>query len=237
LASPWPSHTTQRRPAERPWMGMALLLAVPFLSLILIRMLWSGSTLWFLMAGIALLGASAVVFLSRRNEPAYGYQTLAPEPNRLPLVLLGLGVLFIALLILPNFSSGSAPAPRLKTTGSTAQLTHASQPVAQPTAAQQQAQHSQVTLQQPTQTTRAQTPTQSQPSAQSEPPSTASNPPAGSQVYTVQEGDTLWDIAQQFNTTVDDIVSANKLDNASNLQLGQELVIPASSDTGAAAAR
>ena len=236
MASPWISHTSQRRPAERPWMGMALLLAVPFLSLILIRMLWSGSTLWFLMAGIALLGASAVVFLSRRNEPAYGYQTLAPEPNRLPLVLLGLGVLFIALLILPNFSSGSAPpAARLKTTGSAAQLTHASQPVAQPTTAQQ-AQHSQVTLQ-PTQTTSAQTPTQSQPAAQNGSPSTASNPPAGSQVYKVQEGDTLWDIAQQFNTTVDDIVAANKLDNASNLQLGQELVIPAPSDTGAAPAQ
>jgi LysM repeat protein len=220
VASPWTSHTTQRRPAERPWMGMALLLAVPFLSLILIRMLWSGSSLWFLMAGIVLLGASAVVFLSRRNEPSYGYQTLAPEPNRLPLVLLGLGVLFIALLILPNFSSGSAaPAARLKTTGGTAQLTHSSQPVGQPTAAQQ---HSQVTVQPPTQT--------ATPSRQA---STASNPPAGSQVYKVQEADTLWDIAQQFNTTVDDIVAVNKLANGSDLQLGQELVIPAPSDTGA----
>ncbi len=231
MASPWLSHTTQRRPAERPWMGMALLLAVPFLSLILIRMLWSGSSLWFLMAGITLLGASAVVFLSRRNEPAYGYQTLAPEPNRLPLVLLGLGALFLALLILPNFSSGSAsPATGLQPTGSTARLTHASQPIAQPTAAQQ-TQHSQTAIQQPTPTTRAQTPTQS------EHHSTASNPPAGSQVYKVQEGDTLWDIAQQFNTTVDDIVAANKLGNASDLQLGQELVIPAPSDTSATPAQ
>jgi LysM repeat protein len=231
MASPWLSHTTQRRPAERPWMGMALLLAVPFLSLILIRMLWSGSSLWFLMAGIALLGAAAVVLLSRRHEPAYGYQTLAPEPNRLPLVLLGLGALFLALLILPNFSSGSAsPATGLQTTGSTARLTHASQPVALPTAAQQ-TQHIQATLQQPTPTTRAQT------SSQSDQPSTASNPPAGSQIYKVQADDTLWDIAQKFNTTVDDIVAANKLDNASDLQLGQELVIPAPSDTGATAAQ
>ncbi len=232
MASPWISHTTQRRPAERPWMGMALLLAVPFLSLILIRMLWSGSTLWFLMAGIALLGASAFVFLSRRSEPAYGYQTLAPEPNRLPLVLLGLGALFLALLILPNFSSGSAsPAARLQTTGSTSQLAHVNQPVAQPTAAQQQAQRSQVTLQQPAQTTPVPT------AAQSEQSSTASNPPAGSQVYKVQEADTLWDIAQQFNTTVDDIVAANNLDNGSDLQLGQELVIPAPSNTGATPAQ
>jgi LPXTG-motif cell wall-anchored protein len=208
-------------------MGMALLLAVPFLSLILIRMLWSGSSLWFLMAGIALLGASAFVFLSRRNEPAYGYQTLAAEPNRLPLVLLGLGALFLALLILPNFSSGSAsPAAGLQPTGSTARLTRASQPVALPTVAQQT--H---TIQQPTPTTRAQT------SSQSAQPSTASNPPAGSQVYQVQEDDTLWDIAQEFNTTVDDIVAANKLDNASDLQLGQELVIPAPSDSGAAPAQ
>jgi len=137
----------------------------------------------------------------------------------------------IYLMISMGSSGSTSPAAELQTTGSTSRLTRASQPVAQPTAAQQQAQHSQATLQQPAQTTRAQTP------AQSEQPSTASSPPAGSQLYTVEDGDTLWDIAAAFDTTVDDILAANNLDNASNLQLGQELVIPAPSDTGAAPAQ
>jgi hypothetical protein len=47
-------------------MGMALLVAVPLLSLILIRLLWSGSSLWFLTVGILLLGSAAVVYLLRR---------------------------------------------------------------------------------------------------------------------------------------------------------------------------
>ncbi len=215
-------------------MGLALLLAVPFLSLILIRMLWSESTLWFLMVGIALLGASAIVYLTRRNEPSYGYQTLTPEPSRLPLVLLGLGGLLLALLVLPNFSGGSElPAAQLQPTGSASQLAHANQPTVQPTAAQQQAQRTQAALRQPTQTTPAQTSSRSQqsstPQAQQ---SSESNPPAGSQTYQVQAGDTLWDIAQKFNTTVDAIVAANNLNNADDLQLGQTLIIPPPSSTG-----
>lgn len=234
LASPWTSHPTHRPVAERPWMGLALLLAVPFLSLILIRMLWSESTLWFLMVGIALLGASAITFLARRNEPSYGYRTLTPEPSRLPLVLLGLGSLLLALLVLPNFSGGSdLPATQFQPTGGASQLAHANQPTVPPTAAQQQAQRTQAALRQPTQTTPAPTPTQSQqsstPQAQQ---SSESNPPAGSQSYQVQAGDTLWDIAQKFNTTVDAIVAANNLNNADDLQLGQTLIIPPPSSTG-----
>ncbi len=61
MASPW-IPAPQRPPAERPWMGMALLVAVPLLSLVLIRMLWSGSSLWFLLLGILLpMNAVAVV--------------------------------------------------------------------------------------------------------------------------------------------------------------------------------
>lgn len=213
-------------------MGLALLLAIPLLALVLIRMLWSGSTLWFLLAGIVFLGASAAAFLARRNEPSFGYPTLAPEPNRLPLVLLGLGALFLAFLILPNVSGSSTPSSvtRLQPGAIVSLPTQANQPVAQPTVAQPM-QRSQPTAEQPTQMARAEATPLGQPSTSTR-ESTERNPPAGSQVYLVQNGDTLWDIAQQFDVSVDDIVAANNLDNADSLQLGQELIIPpASSDT------
>ena len=213
-------------------MGMALLLAVPFLALILIRMLWSGSTLWFLMAGIIFLGAAAIVFLARRNEPSYGYQTLAPEPNRLPLVLLGLGVLFLALLVLPNVSGdSSSPAAQLQGAGNAAQIT-STLPTAQPTIARQPTQRSLAAVQ----PTRVATQAEREPTPVSNEEPSNSNPPEGSQVYVVEDGDTLWDIALAFDTTVDDILAANNLENADDLQLGDELVIPPPSDTSTTAA-
>ncbi len=50
-------------------------------------------------------------------------------------------------------------------------------------------------------------------------------------IYTVKGGDTLWNIAQQFNTTVSDIVSLNNLTN-SLLSIGQTLKIPNSINAG-----
>lgn len=213
-------------------MGMALLLAVPFLALILIRILWSGSTLWFLMAGIIFLGSSAIVFLARRNEPSYGYQTLAPEPNRLPLVLLGLGALFLALLILPNVSGDSGSSASRLSTGNTSQEPSGNL-LAQPTA--RQTPQGQVTV--PTATARAQPTAEEEPSTidTSSQDETDGSAPEGSQVYVVQDGDTLWDIATTFSTTVDDILAANDLENADDLQLGDELVIPPPSETGSTA--
>lgn len=72
MTSPWPAQQQQTPAAERPWVGMAMLAAIPLLSLLLIRMLWSGSSLWFLTVGIILMGAGAVAFLARRqNDQQY----------------------------------------------------------------------------------------------------------------------------------------------------------------------
>ncbi len=185
---------------------MAFLAAVPLLSLILIRMLWSGSSLWFLSVGIILLGAAAVIFLARRPQDLeYARQLPIYEAQRAPLILMGIGVLFLAMLLVPNFSGGGSDG----------------QPVAQQQAANELT--SDV----------ADVGVGSQPVAQDPPPPAEIEPaaePAGLQddgTYVVQSGDTLWTIAQSFSTTVDAIVEANELDNPSELQVGDELAIPA----------
>jgi len=43
--------------------------------------------------------------------------------------------------------------------------------------------------------------------------------------YTVQAGDTLYDIAQRYNTTVQAIMQANHL-TSTNIYIGQQLHIP-----------
>ncbi len=47
-------------------------------------------------------------------------------------------------------------------------------------------------------------------------------------VYTVQKGDSLWKIANTYDTTVDEIKSANNL-TSNTLQIGQTLIIPTTS--------
>jgi hypothetical protein len=49
--------------------------------------------------------------------------------------------------------------------------------------------------------------------------------PPSAESYTVREGDTLWDIARQHDTTVDAIIEANDLDG-NTIRPGQELQIP-----------
>ncbi|MCG3209960.1 MAG: hypothetical protein FOGNACKC_03589 [Anaerolineae bacterium] len=46
------------------------------------------------------------------------------------------------------------------------------------------------------------------------------------QTYAIKEGDTLLDVAIQYNTTVEDILAANGITEDDFLQIGQELVIP-----------
>ena len=209
MASPWVPY--QRSPTERPWVGMAMLAALPLLSLILIRMLWSGSSLWFLTVGIILLGAAAVVFLARRPaESEHGRNVLASEQNRVPLVLTGIGVLFLAMLLLPNFAGGSDdPAPT------------ASSSVSQPPAAAD----SEVSGV-------SQAPGSQQPIAP--PPSQPEVvEPAAPETYTIQAGDTLWDVALSFDVTVEAIIAANSFANPEDLEVGQEIVIPSASEAAA----
>lgn len=49
--------------------------------------------------------------------------------------------------------------------------------------------------------------------------------PSGLFTYTVKKGDSLWNIAKLYETTVDQIIKLNKLDS-NLLSIGQKLVIP-----------
>ena len=46
----------------------------------------------------------------------------------------------------------------------------------------------------------------------------------GITVYMVKQGDTLWDIAKKFYTTMEEIISMNSLEN-DQLTLGQPLLL------------
>ena len=67
------------------------------------------------------------------------------------------------------------------------------------------------------------------------PPAPTTAAPASSGLtYTVQSGDTLAAIADRFNVTVDEIISANNIQNADVISIGQQFVIPTGSGGGAA---
>ena len=210
MATPW-TPPPQHAPVERPWLGIGLLVAVPLLSLILIRILWSGSSLWFLTVGIILLGAGAIVFLARRpQELDYDRQVPIHESRRAPLILTGLGVLFLAMLLLPNISGGGSDTPAVT------QQPQTQQPISEVS-------DSTVNV----------LPTTQPPVAQIQDPVEPVGEPVDTQstltddgTYVVASGDTLWVIAETFGVTVDAIIEANDLDNASELQIGQELIIP-----------
>ena len=44
--------------------------------------------------------------------------------------------------------------------------------------------------------------------------------------YTIKDGDTIYQIAQTYSTTIDAIIYANPQIDYNNLQIGQELIIP-----------
>jgi LysM repeat protein len=45
--------------------------------------------------------------------------------------------------------------------------------------------------------------------------------------YTVEPGDTLLDIAIEFDVTTEEIIELNDLANENTIQIGQQLLIPA----------
>ena len=74
--------------------------------------------------------------------------------------------------------------------------------------------------------------------APSAPPITAgatTTLPTAEEFYTIQQGDTLFGIAQAFGVSVDDLISFNAISDPDAIQAGQRLQIPPASVTTTAA--
>lgn len=71
---------------------------------------------------------------------------------------------------------------------------------------------------------------EARPTAPASPPASAPAPsPSPSperEIYTVESGDTLSEIAQRFDTSVEALMEANDLDDPDVLGVGDELIIP-----------
>jgi len=65
------------------------------------------------------------------------------------------------------------------------------------------------------------------PGGESQPTATPSTNASGQQTHTVQPGETLGSISQQYNVTPEEIAAANNLANVNQLDVGQVLIIPA----------
>ncbi|MFW7415289.1 LysM peptidoglycan-binding domain-containing protein [Demequina sp. SO4-18] len=67
-------------------------------------------------------------------------------------------------------------------------------------------------------------------------PVSATSAPTGTARHTVGAGDTVWDLARRFGTSVSSIVSANGLDSRAVIREGQTLTIPGATAVGDAPA-
>ena len=45
-------------------------------------------------------------------------------------------------------------------------------------------------------------------------------------IHVVQQGETLFRIAQEYSLTIEEIATINSIDDTSNIQVGQRLIIP-----------
>ena len=45
-------------------------------------------------------------------------------------------------------------------------------------------------------------------------------------IYIVKKGDTIWKIAKQFRSTMEDIARVNEIENENKLEVGKQLFIP-----------
>ena len=61
-------------------------------------------------------------------------------------------------------------------------------------------------------------------------PNNSGTNPSGVFVYTVKKGDSLYNIARRYETTVNEIISLNNLKTI-NLSIGQQLIIPETGDS------
>jgi LysM repeat protein len=75
--------------------------------------------------------------------------------------------------------------------------------------------------------------TAQEPEATTAPPPATEPGPAEDVVHTVVAGETLGRIAQAYGVSVEDIAAANNIVNINSLEVGQQLLIPLSGDTGA----
>ncbi|MGI6208629.1 MAG: DUF5107 domain-containing protein [Anaerolineae bacterium] len=145
--------------------------------------------------------------------------------HRLALVTIAI-VLLIPLLACSVVISGSPPdalSSALPSPASTEVVEYAtSVPTYTPTAAPSPTELPSPTVPAPT----------VEPTATPEPPTLTPAPsPEPGLKYTVAKGDTLSEIAAQFDTTVAAIVAANGLADPNRLEIGQELIIPGADAT------
>ena len=45
-------------------------------------------------------------------------------------------------------------------------------------------------------------------------------------IYVVGDGDTLWNLAKKYNTTVGDLLKINEMEDSDDIEVGQKLIIP-----------
>jgi len=57
-------------------------------------------------------------------------------------------------------------------------------------------------------------------------------PGGGGRTYTIQEGDTLSAVAEQFDVSVEELMEANGIEDPTRLEVGQVLVIPGAAPSG-----